>query len=76
MKNFLPDDSADSKREILPASIDLIKLLVKEHEIAIDALQKAIADRTKKYNDTDTINFLMGLIKDHEMITYTLRKVF
>ncbi|MGQ0828580.1 MAG: Dps family protein [Bacteroidota bacterium] len=53
---------------------DLINELVKNHERIIVRLLKNIDDCMEIYKDTDTADFLIGLLQEHETIKWTLRK--
>lgn len=57
-----------------PASMDMIKELLKDHESIIIQLRKDIDDCADKYKDAGTADFLTKLLEDHETTAWTLRR--
>jgi starvation-inducible DNA-binding protein len=57
-----------------PSSKDMIKELLTDHETIIVMLRKSVDDCSEKYNDAGTSDFLTGLMKQHETISWTLRR--
>jgi len=59
-----------------PASLDMVKELLTDHETVIKTLRKFVDDCADKYSDTGTADFLTGLMENHETIAWTLRRYF
>lgn len=59
-----------------PSSKEMIKELLTDHETIIVMLRKSVDDCSEKYNDAGTSDFLTGLMKQHETISWTLRRYF
>ena len=59
-----------------PASYDMIKELLKDHETIIIALRNAVDECSDKFKDAGTADFLTGLMEEHETIAWTLRRYF
>ncbi len=59
-----------------PTSMEMIKELLKDHEMCIIQLRKNIDDCDKKYEDSGTADFLTTMMIDHESIAWTLRRYF
>lgn len=57
-----------------PNQKEMIRELLKDHEIIISAVRKSIDDCDEKYKDTGTADFLTGLMQQHETIAWTLRR--
>jgi len=57
-----------------PSSNDMIMELLMDHETIIVMLRKSVDDCSEKYNDAGTSDFLTGLMKQHETISWTLRR--
>lgn len=57
-----------------PTSKLMIKELLEDHETVIIELRKFIEKHSEKSNDCGTIDFLTGLIVEHETIAWTLRR--
>ena len=55
-----------------PASIDMLKELLKDHETIIKQLRTDIESCADK--DAGTADFLTGLIEQHETISWTIRR--
>ena len=58
----------------LPANLEMVKQLVKDHETIIKGLRKAVDDCDEKYKDMGTSDFLTGLMTDHEKMAWKLRQ--
>ncbi|MBA3704530.1 MAG: DNA starvation/stationary phase protection protein [Bacteroidetes bacterium] len=56
------------------SAIELVKELIKSHERIIFQLLKDIEDCKDIYKDMDTADFLTGLLQEHEVIVWTLKK--
>ena len=56
------------------SSKDIIKELVKDHELMIVELRNNIEDCANKYKDAGTTDFLTGLMLEHETIAWALRR--
>jgi starvation-inducible DNA-binding protein len=59
-----------------PASKDMVKELLHDHEAVIVFLRESIDECTDKYKDTGTADMLTGMMEKHETIAWTLRKYF
>lgn len=57
-----------------PASMDMIKELLSDHETVIVELRKSVSECTEKLQDAGTADFLTGLMEEHETIAWTLRR--
>lgn len=57
-----------------PASQEMIKELLKDHEAIIIQYRKDIEDYSSKYKDAGTTDFITGLMEQHETIAWTLRR--
>jgi len=57
-----------------PTSKEMIKELMKDHEIIIIQLRVFIEDCTQNYSDAVSADFLTGLMAQHETISWTLRR--
>lgn len=57
-----------------PASIEIIKELLSDHESVIIQLRKDIADCSEKNKDAGTADFLTGLMEQHETTAWILRR--
>ena len=56
------------------SSKDMIKELLKDHEIIICELRKDVKECSDKLNDIGTADFLTGLMEQHETISWILRR--
>lgn len=56
------------------SSKDMLKELLKDHEMIIVQLRKDIEDSAKKYKDVGTADFLTGLMEQHETTAWVLRR--
>ena len=52
----------------------MIKELLKDHEAVVVQLRKFVDDCDEKYKDKGTSDFLTDLMKEHETISWTLRR--
>lgn len=57
-------------------NLDMIKELLADHETIIKALRKGVDDADEKYEDKGTADFLTGLMEQHELMAWTLRRYF
>jgi starvation-inducible DNA-binding protein len=57
-----------------PASIEMVKELLADHESVIVQLRKNVDDCDEKYKDSGTADFLTGLMEKEETIAWTLRR--
>lgn len=55
-------------------SKEMIKELLRDHELIVCELRMNIADCSEKYNDAGTADFLTGLMEQHETISWILRR--
>lgn len=55
-------------------NIDMIKVLLADHETVIRNLRVGVDDSEEKYSDQGTSDFLTGLMQQHEMMAWTLRR--
>jgi starvation-inducible DNA-binding protein len=76
MKEFISLSHIKETPGKYPASHEMVKELLKDHESVIIALRKAVDDCSDKYKDTGTADFLTGLMEQHETIAWTLRRYF
>jgi len=56
------------------SSKEMIMELLMDHETIIIMLRKAVAECAEKHNDAGSSDFLTGLMKEHETISWTLRR--
>jgi starvation-inducible DNA-binding protein len=76
MKEFISLSGIKEAPEKYPASLDMVKELLYDHEAVIKTLRKDIDDCDEKFGDKGTADFLTDLIKQHETIAWTLRRYF
>ena len=55
-------------------NLDMIKELLADHETIIRNLRKGVEESEEKYSDQGTSDFLTGLMQQHEMMAWTLRR--
>lgn len=74
MGEFLAQTSIKESPGKYPASKDMVKELLKDHESVIVLLRKNIDECADKFKDAGTADFLTGLMETHETIAWTLRR--
>jgi starvation-inducible DNA-binding protein len=74
LQEFLKLASIKEHPDKYPPSKEMLKELLKDHEIVIIQLRKGIEDCTEKYKDAGTADFLTNLIQEHETIAWSLRR--
>lgn len=57
-----------------PVQMDMIALLLNDHEALIKHVRKDIGLTDVKSNDIGTIDFLTGILEQHETIAWVLRR--
>lgn len=57
-----------------PASKEMIKELLNDHEMIVVMLRKDIENCASKHKDAGTADFMTGLMEQHETIAWTLRR--
>ncbi len=55
-------------------NLDMIKELLADHETIIRNLRVGVEESEEKYSDQGTSDFLTGLMQQHEMMAWTLRR--
>lgn len=58
----------------IPFSKDMIRELLGDHESLIQELRKNITDSSEKSKDAGTIDFMTGIMEDHETMAWVLRR--
>lgn len=74
MQEFLKMSSLKESPGKYPSQKEMIRELLKDHEMVVVQLRKVIEDCDEKYGDIGTSDFLTDLIKEHETIAWTLRR--
>lgn len=57
-----------------PSSKEMIKELLKDHEVIIVHYRKDLENCSEKYKDAGTADFITSLMEQHETIAWTLRR--
>jgi starvation-inducible DNA-binding protein len=76
MHEFIKESSLKEAAGKYPASREMIKELLKDHESVIQSLRKYVDDCAEKYKDAGTADFLTNIMEEHETIAWTLRRYF
>ena len=76
MSEFSKQSSLKESPGKYPASKEMIKELLKDHETIIQLVRKNVEDCSNKYKDAGTADFLTGLMELHETTAWTLRRYF
>ncbi len=74
MAEFLDAASLKETPGKYPAQTDMIKELLKDHEVVVIFLRKGIDDCDEKFGDKGTADFLTGMMLEHETLAWTLRR--
>lgn len=74
MSEFSKLTSIKEHPDKYPTSKNMIKELLDDHETVIIELRKFIEKCTDKSNDSGTVDFMTGLMAQHETIAWTLRR--
>lgn len=74
MKEYLALSQINEVPKKYPASKEMIKQLLADHESAIVHLRNDIGIVFEKYNDVDTADFLISRMETHEMLARLLRR--
>lgn len=68
---------SENKKEIsdkYPCSNEMLKELIKDHERIILQLKKTVSNYYERYKDSKISNFLNGIIEEHKMVAWTLKR--
>ena len=74
LQEFLEMTSLKESPGRYPSQKEMIRELLKDHESVIIQLRQFIDDCDEKFGDVGTADFLTDLIKEHETISWTLRR--
>lgn len=74
MSEFLASASLKEAPGKYPAQKEMIRELLKDHEMVIVQLRKDIDKCDEKFGDKGTADFLTDLIREHETLAWTLRR--
>lgn len=74
MSEFLKRSSLKESNGKYGSSKEIIKELLKDHEAIIVLLRKDIEVCNTEHKDAGTADFITGLMKEHETISWTLRR--
>jgi starvation-inducible DNA-binding protein len=74
MKEFSGLTRLKESPDKYPSQKEMIKELLEDHECIIMEIRKEITVSSEKAKDAGTIDFITGLIGQHETIAWTLRR--
>ena len=74
MSEFLSLTALKEHPSKYPKSKEMIKELLEDHEIIIMFIRKSIEKNEDKHKDAGTIDFITGLMEEHETTAWTLRR--
>ena len=74
MQEFLAKTRLKESPEDYPSQKDMIRELLGDHESLIQELRKNITDSSEKSKDAGTIDFMTGIMEDHETMAWVLRR--
>jgi starvation-inducible DNA-binding protein len=74
MKEFIALSRLKESPDKYPNQKDMMKELLNDHDSVIVLLRKDIEACTKKGNDVGTVDFLTGILQQHETIAWILRR--
>ena len=74
MSEFLSLTALKEHPSKYPKSKEMIKELLEDHEIIIMFIRKSIEKNEDKNKDAGTIDFITGLMEEHETTAWTLRR--
>ena len=74
MKEFIALTRLKESPDKYPDQKDMMKELLHDHDSVIGLLRKDIDVCTKKNNDVGTVDFLTGILQQHETTAWILRR--
>ena len=74
MQEFLAQTRLKESPEEYPSQKDMIRELLGDHESLIQELRKNITDSSEKSKDAGTIDFMTGIMEEHETMAWVLRR--
>ncbi len=74
MQEFLAKTRLKESPEDYPSQKDMIRELLGDHESLIQELRKNITDSSEKSKDAGTIDFMTGIMEEHETMAWVLRR--
>jgi starvation-inducible DNA-binding protein len=74
MKEFVALTRLKESPNKYPEQKDMMKELLHDHDSVIELLRKDIEACTKKSNDVGTVDFLTGVLQQHETTAWILRR--
>lgn len=74
MKEYLDKASIEESPELYPSQKEMLAELLSDHEKLIRHIRKEIEALSEQASDVGTIDFVTGIIEDHESIAWVLRR--
>lgn len=74
MKEFADQTRLTEVPNKYPSKAEMLKELLTDHEQVITDMRKDIEEASEKVKDIGTIDFLTGLMEQHETIAWVLRR--
>jgi len=74
MKEFLEITRLNETPDIYPEQKEMIKELLLDHEAIAVFIRKDVEELSKESNDFGTIDFITGILEQHESISWVLRR--
>lgn len=74
MKEFAAQTRLTEAPNKYPNKLEMLKELLTDHEHVVTDMRKDIEDASEKGKDIGTIDFLTGLMEQHETIAWVLRR--
>ncbi|MBI3234190.1 MAG: DNA starvation/stationary phase protection protein [Bacteroidetes bacterium] len=74
MKEFVELTRIEEKENQYPAQKEMIKYLLKDHETITTEIRKDIEEHLSKNKDAGTLDFLTGIMEQHETTAWILRR--
>lgn len=74
MKEFVALTRLEEKENLYPAQKEMIKVLLSDHESITTEIRKDIEEHLTKNKDAGTLDFLTGIMEQHETTAWILRR--
>jgi hypothetical protein len=74
MKEFGSRDINKEAPDKYPASNEMLKELIKDHERIISQLRKNMSNYYERYRDMSFRNLINGIIEEHKTVAWTLKR--
>lgn len=75
MSEFLAETRLSENPNAAPSATDMIANLLDDHEQIISTLRDNIDASADKYNDEDTADLLVGIMRSHDEMAWILRSL-